>query len=553
MGDNTKTINVPDLIPVRMLNEHVYCPRLAHLEWASQLFADNDYTVDGRWQHRAVDVQSGAAPVPDQGDLIEARSLELSSKRYGLIGVADIVEGASGSVLPIEIKRGRPAPTSERVWPPELVQLRALGLLLSDNGYECTEGAVFFVETRERVRVEFTKELTAQTIAAIAELRHNANMSEPPPRLEDSRRCNGCSLAGICLPDEIPFLRRKRLDPPRRLMPADDAAKPVYVTQPGSFVGKSAGRLVVSKNRQTVEEVRLVDVSQLCVFGNVQVSTQLVRELMVRDAPVCWFSSGGWLNGITEGMPSKHVELRRRQAKVTDEIATEIAKAMIEGKIKNSRTLLRRNSRDKNKDSLDLLKKLAKRTQRAESVAQLLGYEGTAARVYFKQFPTMIRNDGMSSTFSFKGRNRRPPKDPINCLLSFTYSLLTKDCLATLRSVGFDPYQGFLHRPRFGRPALALDLAEEFRPVISDSVAINLINNGEISARDFITRAGGVSLTAEGRKTVLNNYERRLATEITHPTFGYRVTWRRIIEVQSRILAATVLGELERYQPMLTR
>lgn len=546
-------VEIPELIPVRMLNEHVYCPRLAYLEWVSQLFADNEFTTEGRWEHRAADVSSGAAPPPDDGVIIEARSLELSSAKYGLTGKVDIVDGHGSSVIPVEIKRGRPANTEERVWPPELVQVRAYGLLLSENGYNCSEGAVFFAQTRERVRVEFTDELTELTLRSLDELRENAKASVAPPRLEDSRKCNGCSLAGICLPDEIPFLRRERLDPPRRLIPSDDAAKPVYVTQPGAFVGKTAGRLVVSKSKEVIDEVRLVDVSQLCVYGNVQVSTQLVRELMARDAPICWFSTGGWLNGVTEPMPAKNVELRRRQTMSSDEDAVAIARMMIEGKILNSRTILRRNTRHRDKDSLDTLKRLSKKARRCESVESLLGYEGTAARIYFKQFPTMIRDIDFSDTFRFKGRNRRPPKDPINCLLSFTYSLLTKDCLAVLLSIGFDPYQGFLHKPRFGRPALALDLAEEFRPVIAESVVLNVINNGEISSADFIRRAGGVSLTPDGRRAVLRSYERRLATEITHPTFGYKVTWRRVLEVQARVLAAAVLGELDHYEPMLTR
>lgn len=553
MGEIHKAGVVPDLIPVRILNEHVYCPRLAHLEWASQLFADNDFTVDGRWQHRAADERSGAAPLPAEGELLRTRALDLSSETFGITGRIDTVEGAGGKVIPVELKRGRPAPTPERVWPPELVQVRAYGLLLSDNGYECCEGAVFFAETRERVRVDFTDELTELTLRSIREVRENAAWPVAPPSLDDSKKCDGCSLAGICLPDEIPFLRRQRLEPPRRLIPSDDAARPLYVNQPGAYLGKSGGRVVISKSREVVEEVRLIDVSQLCLYGNVQVSTQLVRELMVRDVPICWFSSGGWLNGITSPLPAKNVELRRRQTLADEEVALRIARRMVEGKIRNSRTLMRRNSRMRDKDALESLRRLAIRAARARSVEELLGFEGAAARTYFAQFRQMIRNHDFDGTFNFRGRNRRPPTDPVNCLLSFVYALLTKDCLATVLVVGFDPYQGFLHKPRFGRPALALDLAEEFRSVIADSVVINAINNGEVSPAHFVRRAGGVALTTEGRRAVLNCYERRLQTQITHPVFKYRITWRRVLEVQARLLATTVLGELEEYQPMLTR
>jgi CRISPR-associated protein Cas1 len=335
-------------------------------------------------------------------------------------------------------------------------------------------------------------------------------------------------------------------------MPADGAARPVYVSEPGSYVGKSGGRLVVKRDRVTVAELRLIDVSELCVFGNVQVSTQVVRELMRREAAICWFSTGGWFSGITEGLPSKNVELRRRQVLMDDHARLLAASSMIEGKVRNCRTLLRRNTTDRDREALESLRRLARRAGAAASIAELLGVEGAAARLYFGQLPTMIRApEGFA--FDFGGRNRRPPKDRVNCLLSFTYSLLTKDCVGALRQVGFDPYIGVLHRPRFGRPALALDLAEELRPLLGDSVTLGVINNCEVTRSDFIVRAAGVALTHDGRRKLLRAYERRLDSEITHPVFGYRISWRRIIEVQARLLAAFVMGEVDSYTPMVTR
>jgi len=189
------------------------------------------------------------------------------------------------------------------------------------------------------------------------------------------------------------------------------------------------------------------------------------------------------------------------------------------------------------------------------SFESLLGVEGAAARSYFSCLPEMIREDKRlpGEPFDFEGRNRRPPKDAVNCLLSYVYSLLVKDCTVTLFAVGFDPYLGLFHRPRFGRPALALDLAEEFRPLIADSVVINLVNNGEVGASDFVVRAGGVALTAAGRKAVLAAYERRLDTEVTHPVFKYKISYRRVIDVQARLLGAHLLGEVPDYVAFVTR
>ncbi len=344
--------------------------------------------------------------------------------------------------------------------------------------------------------------------------------------------------------------------PVRRLLPRDPAPRPLYVTEQGATVGLRSGRVEVTRKGELLSSARLLDVAQICVYGNAQVTSQLLRELFAREAPVCWFSYGGWFSGMAEGLPSKHVELRRRQAALAGQGGLVIARRIVEGKIRNSRTLLRRNARSPRPDEIIAsLKELAGQALTATSTGSLLGIEGTAARLYFSAFPLMLREDLRlpGGPFTFGGRNRRPPQDAVNCLLSYGYALLVKDLTATTFAVGFDPYLGVYHRPRFGRPALALDLAEELRPLLAESVVVQLINNGEVRPSHFVTRAGGVALTSEGRRAAIGAYERRLDTEITHPTFGYRITWRRVLDVQARVLAAHMLGEAPEYVPMLTR
>ena len=337
--------------------------------------------------------------------------------------------------------------------------------------------------------------------------------------------------------------------------PRDDQARPLYVTEQGASVGKDKGRLGITRKGEPLASVRLIDVSQVCVYGNVQVSTQALRELFSHDIPTCWFSYGGWFSGMATGLPSKNVELRRRQVIALAGGGVELARHVVAGKIRNQRTMLRRNTRQRDDGILASLKRLAEQAQSAATPASLLGIEGTAARLYFQALPTMIREDRQlpGASFSFEGRRRRPPPDAVNCLLSFLYGLLVKDLTVTTFAVGFDPYLGFYHRPRFGRPSLALDLAEEFRPLIGDSVMLQLVNNGEVSSGDFLVRAGGVALTAAGRKAVLAAYERRMAMEVTHPVFGYQATYRRVLEVQARLLAATLLAEIPAYVPFTTR
>jgi CRISPR-associated protein Cas1 len=548
-------IDVPELVPARMVNEFTYCPRLFFLEWVQARFADNDDTVEGRYQHRAVDKESGAAPLPADGEILSARSVTLSSAKLGLVARVDLIEGKNGAVIPVDTKRGKPPDNEERSWEPERVQLCVQGLLLRDAGYTCEEGVLYFAEARQRVPVPFTPELIDKVLEMLQELRAVAAKGLPPPPLIDSPKCPRCSLVGICLPDEINTLIERTSQAPRRLVPRDIDPRPVYVTEQGASVGMRDGRMEIKRKQEQLASVRLIDVSQLCLIGNVQVSTQLIRRLFSLEIPICWFSYGGWFSGIAEGLPSKHVELRRRQVALAYQGGLEIAQKFVVGKIRNGRTLLMRNAREPLVSTVKSLKRLALQATETTSIGSLLGIEGAAARLYFEAFPKMIQKRGSlpGASFTFEGRNRRPPRDPINCLLSFMYGLLVKDLTALTYAVGFDPYIGFYHRPRFGRPALALDLAEEFRHLIGDSVVLNLVNNGEIRPQHFLVRAGGVTLTPEGRKSVLAGYERRLEVEIRHPIFGYKVSYRRVMEVQTRILAAAVLGEIEAYEPLMTR
>lgn len=549
---------VPQLIPARMLNEFIYCPRLFFLEWVSVLWADNADTVAGRYTHRVVDRVGGSVPDPEsENDVLkEARAVDVSSERLGLRAVIDLIEGEDGKVRPLDYKKGSVPDLAFQSWDTDRAQLCIAGLLLRDEGYDCDEGVIYYAESRKRIVVEFDDELIDETLQALEELRKVASRSEAPPPLIDSPKCPRCSLVGICLPDEVNLLSGRSTHLPRRLVPRDVQARPLYVTEQGAYVKKKGGRLEIKAGEETSESLRLIDVSQVCLFGNVQISSQAIRELLARDVPICWFNYGGKFIGMATGLPSKHVELRRRQVIGAYQGRVEIASAIVSAKIANSRTILRRNAkRPADRRVMDSLKSLSEKAAASDSIPTLLGIEGAAARDYFMSLPLMLNSPEAlpGGAFSFEGRNRRPPRDAVNCLLSFLYSLLTKELTATTFAVGFDPYLGFYHRPRFGRPALALDLAEEFRPLVADSTVLTLINNGEIKSSHFVVRAGGVSLTYEGRKKVFRAYERRLEIDVTHPEFGYRITYRRVMEVQARLLSAHLLGELPEYTPFVTR
>lgn len=555
-----QTSDMP-LLPARMVNEYQYCPRLAYLEWVQGEWADSSDTVDGRYRHRRVDKPGGTLPEPaDEGDgeRFHARSITLSSARLGLIARMDLVEGEGSVVTPVDYKRGKRPHVARGAYDPERVQLCVQGLILEEHGYRCEQGILYFAESRERVPVRFDEELRALTHNAISGLRFIAAGGQTPLPLEDSPKCPRCSLVGICLPDEVNFIRDEKIAP-RPLAVARDDALPLYIQARGAKLSKKGETLEVSIDDQKIQTVRLIDVSQVIVMGNVYITTPTLQELMQREIPVSWHSYGGWFIGHTVGTGHKNVEIRTAQyrASFDERLCAHLARSLVAAKIHNCRTLLRRNWKgDDTPDALlDALQADIKRTRRTRDIQELLGTEGSAAARYFGSFGKLLRegeNDGPIG-FDFTSRNRRPPTDPVNALLSFAYTLLVRAWSTTLSAVGFDPYRGFYHQPRYGRPALALDMMEPFRPLIADSCVIQAINNGEVKPSDFIHAAGSVALTANGRKSFIATFDRRLGHEITHPLFGYRISYRRLLEVQARLLARFLLGELPDYPNFTTR
>lgn len=570
--------SLPELVPARMLNEHTYCPRLAYLEWVQGDFADNSDTVDGRFVHRNVEAETGAMPDPDQPqpETLHARSVMLSAPALGLIARMDLIEAEGTNVTPVDYKRGRAPEIPEGAWEPERVQLCAQAFVLEENGYRVERGVIYFAASKQRVTIEIDEPLRQRTRELLADMRRSAERPEPPPPLRDSPKCPRCSLVGICLPDEINLLRGgpppEEHEPPgspdfvpvarvRRLIPSRDDALPLYVHTGGTRVGRTGAELVVEPREGEKQTVRMSHTSHLAVFGAVQVSTQALHALCERGIAVAYLSAGGWLQAITRGMDHKNVELRQRQfaAAASPEQCLAIARRLVAVKLRNSRTLIRRNAEEPPPHTIARLRELATAAEAAGSLESLLGLEGTAARLYFQAYAGLLKppieegEPAAPTTFDFEGRNRRPPRDPINAMLSLGYALLTKDLVVSSMAVGFDPYLGFYHQPRYGRPALALDVMEEFRPLIVDSLVLSAVNTGAIQAGDFLRRAGACAFTQPGRAKFLRAYERRMDEEITHPIFGYRISYRRTLEVQLRLLARYLSGEIADYPPFSTR
>jgi CRISPR-associated protein Cas1 len=586
------------LVPARALNEWVYCQRLGILEWVHSEFEDNVYTAEGTYQHRRVDRPGPALDAlaertestAEGGDgPLTTRSVYLESDEDGLVARMDLVELDGDEVSPVDTKRGRPPRPDQEpsgVWEPDRIQLAAQALVLRSHGYLCERGFIYYAGSRRRVEVIFDDELIALVRSHLSAFREMAASGKLPAPLENSPKCLGCSLAPICLPDETVLLGRDdasvevptsiEMSEPehnedtseeqqtsiprvRRLMTPLDDRRPLYISDSRARVGCEKERFVIKREDEVLGQVRVRETSQIVIFGRAQVSTMAMREAMDRGIPVLFFTFGGYFAGLCQGHSHKNIVLREAQfrAAFDDSRSLAISRQIVRSKIRNQRTMLRRNARDLPETDLRELQRFADAALRADSTSTLLGLEGAAAAVYFRNFSRMLRSKDSDRTdisiFDFETRNRRPPKDPVNALLSLLYSLLTRECVATALAVGLDPYMGFYHRPRYGKPALGLDLMEEVRPLIGDSVVMTLINQGEVKPSDFVTRADGCNLTEAGRRTVFQAYERRMNQEITHPIFGYRLSWRRVLEVQARLLGRHLLGEIPAYPPIETR
>src|SRR6266542_1496108 len=577
-------LSVPEYLPARMLNEFVYCPRLFFYEWVDAVFAHTADTIDGAQRHERHDRQEGELRTDgDDADPIHARSITLSSDLHRLIAKLDLVEGTGTHVTPVDYKRGSPKNTDEgpEAWPADRAQLCAQALVLRENGFTVTEAIAYYYETKQRVRVAIDERLVAETQAFLHAANGVAASGSIPAPLVDSPKCPRCSLVGICLPDETlramtlavedevqlslfdPAEREQRpLDAGesselRRLVPARDDLRPLYVTGFGLTIGKSNEILEIKEKGKLLQEARIHEISQVNVFGAVTVTGPALQALCWAEKPVAHFTSGGWFAGMTSGLGLKNVFLRIAQVRRADDdaFALRVAREIVATKVRNQRTLLQRNHVEPSRFALARLKQLAQSAEDVGSQSSLLGIEGTAARLYFEQFAGMLKPEEGDElpALHFDGRNRRPPRDPVNALLSFAYSLLAKDLTIVCHVVGFDPFVGFYHQPRFGRPALALDLMEGFRPLIADSAVITAINTRMITPKDFLQAGTAVALTAGGRKGLLRAYEQRMDNLVTHPLFGYRVSYRRVLEIQARLLARVVTGEITRYPGFETR
>ena len=462
---------------------------------------------------------------------------------------------------------------------------------MQEHGVNAARGWIYYAADRRRVPVEINDALLAKTRQAIADAKALAASGRCPPPLKNDPRCLGCSAYPICLPNEslwwararneaapdpqlsFPFnasssddLREKILEaldfpaesaskeptlqPPR---PPGDDREVLVVQTPGAQIGQRGDELVVSIKGENLRKLPGQQVRAIYCYGAIQLTAQAVETCLDLGIDVAYFSPAGRFIGMLRGLPASGVDARRGQYRLFDlpGVRLQLAREVVRAKIHNQRVMLMRNG-DAPGRVLSLLAGFRDATDSARDLTELLGIEGSAAAIYFEQFETMLKQRG-DWKFDWRGRNRRPPRDPVNALLSLGYSILAKELTGVCYAVGLDPFLGFMHQPRYGRPALALDLMEEFRPLIADSVAISLVNRSELVPADFIRSTRGTFLSQRGRKAFWEAWFRRLDGEVSHPQFAYKMAYRRMLEVQARQLWRFLRGEATAYHGFTTR
>jgi len=587
-------------MPVRRLHNFVYCPRLFYYQWVENIFQENADTITGSHMHRNVDTPSRVDDeklkalgenLPDGATL---RSLRLESETLGLIGVVDVIEGGPDGAEIVDYKKGsaRRNNEGERIAKePDAMQVAAHALLLREHGVSAVRGAIYYATDKRRVPVDLTEELFEKVRTTISEARAVAASGRCPPPLKNDARCLYCSAYPICLPNETLWWAKARkatstdnqlrfgfapansddvrdrilealdfaaesgkqpptLEPPR---PDRDDGEVLVVQTPGAQIGQRGDQLTVSVKGEDLRKLPGQQVRAIYCYGAVQLTAQAAATCLELGIDVSYFTPAGRFLGMLQGLPASGVDARRGQYRLFElpGVRLQLAREVIRAKIHNQRTMLMRNG-DVSDRVLKLMAGFRDATESARDITELLGIEGTAAALYFEQFESMLKQRE-NWQFDWRGRNRRPPRDPVNALLSLGYSMLAKELTGVCHAVGLDPFLGFMHQPRYGRPALALDLMEEFRPLIADSVAISLVNRMELGPEDFVRSASGTFLHDRGRKTFWEAWFRRLDTEVSHPEFSYKMAYRRMLEVQARQLWRFVRGEAAAYHGFTTR
>jgi len=533
----TKTIRVS------ALHALAYCPRLFYLEEVEELYTQDAAVFAGRRLHAELEKQEGE----------EWEDLYLESKELGLRGRVDALRTRDGQTIPYEHKRGRSHRDQNKqpqAWDSDRAQILAYCYLIeSALGITVREGRIRYHADNVLIHVPFDDEGRNAVQEAIKRANQLRVSSSRPPVTENERLCQRCSLAPVCLPEEARLAHNKEWEP-IRLFPKDEEREVIHILEPGTAVGRTGEQLKITRRGQSPEKIPVQQVGQLVLHSFSQISTQALHFCARQQVGVHFISGGGrYVGSFDTRQGSIQRRLGQYRALSNPEQCIALAKQLVKCRGQGQRKFLMRGRRGLKDISAKLetvikqMKALLKQVEKAQSLETLLGLEGNLAALYFSGLPCLIARE-VPSSLRFSKRTRRPPEDRFNALLSFGYSLLIKDVTNAILVVGLEPALGFYHQPRSQASPLALDLMEIFRVPLVDMIVISSINRKqwEVEA-DFEVRGTQVWLSQSGRKKFVGLYEHRKQESWKHPATGYSLTYRRLIELEVRLLEKEWLGE----------
>ncbi|BAU42503.1 CRISPR-associated protein Cas4/endonuclease Cas1 fusion [Leptolyngbya sp. O-77] len=532
-----------ETLRVNALHALAYCPRLFYLEEVEELYTQDDAVFAGRRLHAELE--------RDEGD--DWEELVLESAELGLRGKVDALRNRDGQTIPYEHKRGRCYRDREgkaQAWESDRLQILAYACLIeAARKIPIQEGRIRYHADNVVVKVILTDTGRQEVREAVQRARALRQSTERPPITTNERLCVRCSLSPVCLPEETRYTQ----DPERhpvRLFPEDDDREIIHITEVGTMVGKSGEQLKISPREKPPVTLPGRQVGQLVIHSFAQVSTQALYFCAEQDIGVHFISGGGrYLGSLDTRQGSIQRRVRQYRALSNPEFCLELARKLVLCRGESQRKFLMRGRRGSEAENetlnrtIDQMQRVLKQVPQASALDSLLGLEGNVAALYWQAVPTMLSQNAPPE-FHFVSRNRRPPKDRFNALISFGYALLLKDIVNAILVVGLEPALGFYHQPRTQAPPLALDLMEIFRVPLVDLAVMGSVNRNQWDVEtDFDIRGEQVLLSSSGRRKFIDLYERRKEESWKHPALGYSLTYRRLLELEVRLLEKEWSGE----------
>lgn len=525
-----------ETIRVSALHALAYCPRLFYLEEVEELYTQDEAVFAGRRLHVELEKDENT------------EELVLESVELGLRGKVDALRERDGQLIPYEHKRGRCRRGDNYqplAWESDRLQILAYACLIEFAlNTRVLEGRIRY--HRDNVLVKIPVDDAGRKLVrdAVQQARDLRQSSQRPPVTSNERLCVRCSLAPVCLPEEARLVK----DPeraPLRLFPKDEERQIIHVMEPGTKVGKSGEELKITPPDEPVKTLPARMVEQLVLHSFVQISTQALYLCAYQNIGVHFVSSGGrYMGSFDTRQGSIQRRIQQYKALTDPQICLRLARQLVQCRGQGQRRFLMRGERlPELQEIIDQMKALLKQVELADSIASLLGIEGNLAALYFQGLPHLL-SPSIDPELQFSGRNRRPPQDCFNALLGFGYALLLKDVNHSILTVGLEPALGFYHQPRSQAYPLGLDLMEIFRVPLVDMIVVASINRNQWQVReDFEKRGQQVWLTDAGRKKFIELYERRKGETWKHPVTNYSLTYRRLIELEVRLLEKEWHGE----------